>query len=56
MCQLHPPSPGVAVRDVDRDRSRWSMNVCHVRFDPHDDSDNLVIAGNTVYNNVNHGE
>lgn len=26
------------------------------RFDPHDDSDNLVIAFNTVYDNGNHGE
>lgn len=26
------------------------------RFDPHDDSDDIVIARNDVYNNGNHGE
>ena len=38
----------------------WTNNYMHDNhqygFDPHDDSDYLVIAYNKVYNNVNHGE
>ncbi|CAM9368754.1 unnamed protein product, partial [Hapterophycus canaliculatus] len=37
----------------------WINNKMHDNiqygFDPHDDSDYLTIAGNEVYNNVNHG-
>ncbi|CAM9685419.1 unnamed protein product [Ectocarpus fasciculatus] len=37
----------------------WTNNLMHDNhqygFDPHDDSDYLIIAGNKVYNNVNHG-
>ncbi|CAM9395437.1 unnamed protein product [Ectocarpus sp. 4 AP-2014] len=37
----------------------WTNNKMHDNvqygFDPHDDSDNLVIAHNVVYNNGNHG-
>lgn len=37
----------------------WSMNEVHDNhgygFDPHDDSDNVVISGNKVYNNGWHG-
>eukprot|EP00903_Cladosiphon_okamuranus_P017354 g15988.t1 len=37
----------------------WTNNLMHDNFqygfDPHDDSDYLTIAGNKVYNNVNHG-
>eukprot|EP00903_Cladosiphon_okamuranus_P006681 g6521.t1 len=37
----------------------WINNKMHHNhqygFDPHDDSDYLTIAGNDVYNNVNHG-
>ena len=38
----------------------WTDNKMHDNhqygFDPHDDSDYLTIARNTVWNNVNHGE
>ena len=38
----------------------WTDNIMHDNiqygFDPHDDSDNLVIANNEVYGNGNHGE
>ena len=38
----------------------WTGNVVHDNiqygFDPHDDTDNLLIANNTVYGNGNHGD
>lgn len=42
------------------DGGEWTNNVMRDNiqygFDPHDDSDNLVIANNEVYGNGNHGE
>lgn len=41
------------------DGGKWQYNTVHDNeiygFDPHDDSDNIKIIGNTVYNNGVHG-
>ena len=41
------------------DGGNWNYNEVYDNheygFDPHDDSDNVNIIGNTVYNNGNHG-